>query len=173
MSGYIQGSLPATLSLLAFEPLTHHCSHGTDPDPETESRPMEQQPGGTARRNRKKARGLGIGLKPLPRLWAILIFGVLTHFFPIQSQPAHAQEPSAPTWEDLQSRPFPRWFVDAKLGIFIHWGVYSVPAFSGTEDYAEWFLSGLQEGDPLRTTFMREHFGEGFTYRDFATLFRP
>ena len=49
-----------------------------------------------------------------------------------------------PSWEVLQARPNPQWFLDAKLGIFIHWGVYSVPAYSGKEDYAEWFLRGLQ-----------------------------
>jgi alpha-L-fucosidase len=78
----------------------------------------------------------------------------------------------APTWEELRARPYPQWFQDAKLGIFIHWGVYSVPAFSGKEQYSEWFLRGLQIGDTLRTRFMRENYGEGFTYRDFAPLFR-
>jgi alpha-L-fucosidase len=95
---------------------------------------------------------------------------------------AAAQQPSgAPGGVDveaLRSRPFPAWFADAKLGIFIHWGVYSVPAYSGREQYAEWFLRGLQTGDTLRTRFLRENFGENFTYRDFAPrftaeLFRP
>jgi alpha-L-fucosidase len=79
---------------------------------------------------------------------------------------------SSPTWEELRSRPYPQWFRDAKLGIFIHWGVYSVPSYSGAEQYGEWFLRGLQVGDTLRTRFMREHYGEDFTYRDFAPLFR-
>lgn len=39
-----------------------------------------------------------------------------------------------PTWESLDSRPLPEWYDEAKFGIFIHWGVYSVPSF-GTE----WF----------------------------------
>jgi alpha-L-fucosidase len=76
------------------------------------------------------------------------------------------------TWEELRARPYPQWFQDAKLGIFIHWGVYSVPAYSGEEQYGEWFLRGLQVGDTLRTRFMREHYGEDFTYSDFAPLFR-
>ncbi len=62
--------------------------------------------------------------------------------------------------------------MDAKLGIFIHWGIYSVPAYSGKEDYAEWFVRGLQLEDTLRTRFMREHYGEDFTYPEFAPLFR-
>jgi alpha-L-fucosidase len=40
------------------------------------------------------------------------------------------------------------------------------------EQYGEWFLRGLQEEDTLRVRFMAEHFGENFTYRDFAPLFR-
>jgi alpha-L-fucosidase len=89
-----------------------------------------------------------------------------------------AQEPDpvpssrGPTWEELRARPFPAWFLDAKLGIFVHWGVYSVPAFSGAEDYAEWFVRGLQVGDTLRIRFLRENYGPGFRYRDFAPLFR-
>jgi alpha-L-fucosidase len=78
----------------------------------------------------------------------------------------------APSWEELRAHPYPEWFRDAKLGIFIHWGVYSVPAYSGLEQYAEWFLRGLQEEDTLRVRFMAEHFGEDFRYRDFAPLFK-
>ena len=118
-------------------------------------------------------RGSGFHAAGSGRIQVILALGVLALILPLQPPTAWAQEASAPTWEELRSRPFPQWFQDAKLGIFIHWGVYSVPAFSGVEDYAEWFLRGIQEGDPLRTAFMRNHFGEGFTYRDFAPLFRP
>jgi len=77
------------------------------------------------------------------------------------------------TWESLRSRPFPQWFVDAKLGIFIHWGVYSVPSYGGPESYAEWFLRGIQVGGTnRRIEFMRRHFGEDFTYEDFAPLWK-
>ena len=37
-----------------------------------------------------------------------------------------------PNWESLDSRPGPQWFPDAKFGIFIHWGLYSVPAWAPT-----------------------------------------
>ena len=33
-------------------------------------------------------------------------------------------------WESLNKRPVPEWFADAKFGIFIHWGLYSVPAYA-------------------------------------------
>ncbi|RZC41424.1 Alpha L fucos domain containing protein, partial [Asbolus verrucosus] len=36
-----------------------------------------------------------------------------------------------PTWESLDTRPIPEWFDDVKIGIFIHWGVFSVPSFGG------------------------------------------
>ena len=39
-----------------------------------------------------------------------------------------------PTWDSVDSRPLPEWFDEAKLGIFIHWGVFSVPAFKN-----EWY----------------------------------
>lgn len=39
-----------------------------------------------------------------------------------------------PNWNDLDTRPLPRWYDAAKIGIFIHWGVYSVPGFKN-----EWF----------------------------------
>jgi alpha-L-fucosidase len=39
-----------------------------------------------------------------------------------------------PTWESLDTRPLPQWYADAKVGIFIHWGVFSVPSYR-----SEWF----------------------------------
>lgn len=39
-----------------------------------------------------------------------------------------------PTWKSLDTRPLPSWYDSAKVGIFIHWGVFSVPSFAN-----EWF----------------------------------
>lgn len=39
-----------------------------------------------------------------------------------------------PNWNDLDTRPLPEWYDKAKIGIFLHWGVYSVPSFG-----SEWF----------------------------------
>ena len=66
----------------------------------------------------------------------------------------------------------PEWFNNAKLGIFIHWGLYSVPAYGGKESYSEWFLRGLQLKDSLRTTFLKKTYGENFTYKDLTTHFK-
>jgi alpha-L-fucosidase len=84
----------------------------------------------------------------------------------------HAQKQYKADWDELKSRPYPQWFKDAKLGIFIHWGVYSVPAYSNKEDYAEWYLRGLMLGDSLRTSYMQTHFGKDFEYKDFAPYFK-
>ena len=81
-----------------------------------------------------------------------------------------------PTWESLDSRPIPEWFGNEKFGIFIHWGVYSVPAWIRVQEgryasYAEWYYArvmGELRGDE---EFHEKTFGEGFEYRDFAPMF--
>ena len=48
-----------------------------------------------------------------------------------------SQTTYSPDWTSLDARPAPQWFKDAKFGIFIHWGVYSVPAWAPVgKDYA-------------------------------------
>ena len=59
-----------------------------------------------------------------------------------------------PTWESLNQRGYPQWFQDAKLGIFIHWGLYSVPAYASKEGYGEWFYRGLMQKDAERMRIM-------------------
>jgi len=116
-------------------------------------------------------------LKPLTS-WVPAILSVLALAAPTAAQeldpPPPAQESrfESASWETLRARAYPQWFTEAKLGIFIHWGVYSVPAYSGPEDYAEWFLRGLQTGDSLRIRYMRDNYGKGFEYEDFAPLFK-
>lgn len=46
-----------------------------------------------------------------------------------------------PEWDDLDKRPLPQWYDDAKIGIFVHWGLYSVPAFK-----SEWFWDFWDKG---------------------------
>ena len=79
---------------------------------------------------------------------------------------------SAYTWEALRERPYPQWFKDAKLGVFIHWGIYSVPSYGGAESYGEWFLRGIQTGAKTRLDFMKKNYGSDFQYKDFAPLFK-
>lgn len=51
-----------------------------------------------------------------------------------------------PNWKSLDKRPVPQWFMDAKFGIFITWGVYAVPAYAPKGQYAEWYQYWLQTG---------------------------
>ena len=64
--------------------------------------------------------------------------------FAVLSLSLSAQETYTPDWESLDSRPTPDWWVDAKFGIFIHWGVYSVPAFTTKGNYAEWYQNSVE-----------------------------
>ena len=50
---------------------------------------------------------------------------------PVPKKPTTKYEP---TWDSLDKRPLPAWYDQAKFGIFIHWGVFSVPSF-----VSEWF----------------------------------
>ena len=76
-----------------------------------------------------------------------------------------------PTWESINERGYPQWFSDAKLGIFIHWGVYSVPAYASLEGYAEWYYRGLMTNDD-RKDFQERIYGKDFKYEDFAPMWK-
>ncbi len=76
-----------------------------------------------------------------------------------------------PTWESINQRGYPQWFSDAKLGIFIHWGVYSVPAFASKEGYAEWYYRGLMTNDD-RQAFQERIYGKDFRYEDFVPMWK-
>ncbi len=79
-------------------------------------------------------------------------------------------------WESLNSRPVPKWFGDAKFGIFIHWGLYSVPAFAPKGQYSEWYWHALKcenpnEGHLKFRKYHNKTYGENFDYRDFVKDF--
>ena len=81
-------------------------------------------------------------------------------------------------WDSLDARPCPAWFGEAKFGIFIHWGVYSVPAWAPKGQYAEWYWSAMQDRNGETWKYHARTYGEGFQYQDFAPrfkaeLFRP
>jgi len=71
-------------------------------------------------------------------------------------------------WKSLDSRPLPEWYDDAKLGIFIHWGVFAVPSYS-----SEWFWWQWQgQPTPAVAQFMQANYKPDFTYGDFAKDFK-
>lgn len=79
------------------------------------------------------------------------------------------------TWESLDQRPTPQWWVDAKFGIFIHWGVYSVPAWSVRGQYSEWYWNRIT-GDKGKNgpwwQYHKARYGEDFDYAAFAPMFK-
>src|SRR5690554_8233911 len=87
-----------------------------------------------------------------------------------------------PKWESIDNRPIPQWFEDAKFGIFIHWGVYSVPAWAPADadigvyaKYSEWYWWRKNEDSDAGKLFSDYHnkmYGEEFRYQDFAPMFK-
>ncbi len=81
-------------------------------------------------------------------------------------------------WESLNARPVPEWFGDAKFGIFIHWGIYSVPAYAPRGTYAEWYWNAIEEREEYNETqpkyreFHKKMYGENFQYADFINMFK-
>lgn len=95
-----------------------------------------------------------------------------------------------PSWESVASHPLPTWYDDAKLGIFLHWGLYSVPGWAPRvpdiqqllrdrgpaellrdNPYAEWYLNSSRlEGSPT-WHHQRETYGPDAAYDDFRGPF--
>lgn len=104
----------------------------------------------------------------------------------LASMQTPARKRYEPTWESIDARPIPSWYTDAKFGIFIHWGVYSVPAYAAVNikdenPYAEWYWNSLTTGmdshEPtghgaMTWAFHKRNYGADFTYFQFAPLFR-
>ncbi|XP_026470444.1 alpha-L-fucosidase-like [Ctenocephalides felis] len=72
-----------------------------------------------------------------------------------------------PTWGSLDSRPIPNWYDEAKIGIMLHWGVYSVP-----DRGSEWFWFNWRANQKNYVDYMKEHYPPGFTYQDFGKAFK-
>src|SRR5438105_6394220 len=94
------------------------------------------------------------------------------------------------TLDSVKQHPVPEWFHDAKLGIFIHWGLYSVPGWApegadidkqvaekgwdamfANNPYAEWYLNTLRVGDTQTRRHHAATYGENFSYDDFVPMF--
>ncbi|NEW48440.1 alpha-L-fucosidase [Nocardia cyriacigeorgica] len=98
----------------------------------------------------------------------------------------------APDRESLGARPLPEWYDKAKLGIFVHWGLYSVPAFAEPTDadyavfmreltagkttadripYAEWYLNSMRVPGSPTAAHHAATYGEQAPYDDFRSSF--
>jgi alpha-L-fucosidase len=97
---------------------------------------------------------------------------------------------STPTTTSFRDRPIPSWYDDAKLGIFVHWGIYSVPAWapnSGTiwgegpgdakvphfaaNPYAEWYQNTMRIEGSATQRHHAQTYGADYPYRRFAEEF--
>jgi alpha-L-fucosidase len=93
-----------------------------------------------------------------------------------------------PTFESVKAHLLPDWYQDAKFGIFIHWGIYSVPAFApkgqididklllgegdfGESPYTEWYQNSLRTKGSSTYKHHLETYGADFRYEGFAPLF--
>jgi alpha-L-fucosidase len=86
-----------------------------------------------------------------------------------QAEKVIGEGPYTDTWESLSGYTPPRWYQDAKFGIFIHWGVYSVPAFG-----SEWYPRNMyKKGTPEFEHHLAVYGGhKQFGYKDFIPLFK-
>ncbi|GMK39879.1 alpha-L-fucosidase [Paenibacillus sp. CCS19] len=86
-----------------------------------------------------------------------------------QARQVSKHGPFQPDWESLKQFQVPEWYEGAKFGIFIHWGLFAVPAFNN-----EWYSRNMyQEGSP-EWKHHAETFGPHteFGYKDFIPMFK-
>jgi alpha-L-fucosidase len=91
-----------------------------------------------------------------------------------------------PTFSSVKQHPLPAWYDAAKFGIFIHWGLYSVPAFAprkpmdltsllsgdfGGSPYAEWYQNSLRINGSAVQQYHAKKYGADFAYENFAADF--
>ncbi|XP_022808791.1 uncharacterized protein LOC111345779 [Stylophora pistillata] len=74
----------------------------------------------------------------------------------------------SPSWKSLDRRKIPSWYDDAKFGIFVHWGLYSVPSFDN-----EWFWYNWKALKKKKyVDFVEKNYPPGFSYNQFAPMFK-
>lgn len=90
------------------------------------------------------------------------------------------------TWESIGKHQVPDWYNDCKFGIFIHWGLYSVPAYAPrtwelgevpadenwfcNNPYAEWYYNSVNVGQGPTYEHHKKLYGENFDYEYFADM---
>lgn len=110
---------------------------------------------------------------------AALTLGAIVVLWAASPTPAPAL--FEPTWESLKQYQAPAWYEDAKFGIFIHWGVYSVPAFGNEwyprRMYQQFRTSPRGEVSDREEPAFKFHIGKfgpqsKFGYKDFIPMFK-
>jgi alpha-L-fucosidase len=103
-----------------------------------------------------------------------IIYIIISFVFLLQVQFAAGQQRYQPNWESIDARPTPQWFTDVKFGVFICWGLYSVPAWTPVGHYAEWYQYWLREKsfEAKVYDFHVRTYGKDFKFKDFAPMFK-
>ena len=112
------------------------------------------------------------------RLLPLLLLALLIPLFLATNLPTYRRIPRSPPASD--------WYNDAKLGIFVHWGLYSVPGWAplvhpnhdfSSQDYitnnpyAEWYYNTMRiDGSPTQK-YHQEKYGNNYDYYNFAAIF--
>ncbi|WP_282036488.1 alpha-L-fucosidase [Saccharicrinis aurantiacus] len=108
---------------------------------------------------------------------SVLSIALVVNLISVKAQTKYSAD-----WESLQNYQAPEWYEDAKIGFWVHWGVYSVPAFKGghaAEWYGRWMY--CQKGQSSRNNqglathlHHNEVYGppEEFGYKDFIPMFK-
>ena len=81
-----------------------------------------------------------------------------------------AAGPYEPLWESLDKRPMPGWFNEAKFGVFICWGPYSVPSWAPNRHVCRMVRHEIaQKGSPTHQ-FHLKNYGADFKYEQFGPM---
>ncbi len=105
----------------------------------------------------------------ISRYWALALILIVLAAAPNAYSADRIYEPN---WASLDQRPNPTWFENAKFGIFIHWGVYSVPAWGPKKRYAEWYWHDMMQGKSATRRFHDKTYGADMKYTHFADDFK-
>jgi len=92
--------------------------------------------------------------------------------FVLNGNRLHAQQNDyEPTWNSLGRHHTPKWFKDAKFGIYTHWGIYSVPACGPN---GSWYPHNMYKKGTRQYQYHVENYGlpSEFGYKDFIPMFK-
>ena len=107
---------------------------------------ISQPPSHPFRGRNKEQKGVMANARAL----AFAVSVLLVVFCPVCNAKIWKYEP---TWESLDQHKGPSWFDNAKIGVFVHWGVYSVPSFGVNGVLGEWFWWALRGKYLMRSFF--------------------
>ncbi len=94
-----------------------------------------------------------------------IVYGILLVACVVQAAPYE------PNWASISQRPMPAWFNEAKIGIFVVWGPYSVPGWAPKGQYAEWYGQRVATGNRAFRDYHDRVWGKDVDYDVFAEKF--